>query len=445
MQNFYQKMADGTIKQINPFTGTEVWSVPGRASKPITNAIPATAKPVTSKPAAEEDYCNFCPKKYLNTPPEKARMVKDKDGYKVLRGVAANEIFNTCAEFRRVPNLFEIVSFDYWQKNFGFKIPDAEKERMEKYLSTNEGKAHVDKVVTLKMKAGGKTDAEIAAMNPADKQHLTEAFFAGSHELIVAGRHYVDGATHDSQLCSSGELTPEQHFQYFKFTIEAMKDIYAKNRYIRYISVFQNWLASAGASFDHLHKQLVGVDDWGISIEKEINLLRANPNIYNELAVNYAGYHNLIVAENENAIAFADIGHRYPTLSIFSKSEHVRPWDLTDEELRGFSDIVHACHAATGNAIPCNEEWYYSPIDCLDGMPWHILLKWRINNPAGFEGGTKIYINAVSPEDLRDKIVPRLFELKNNKKITAFPIAFECPSQANPLRYVKHLTRNLLT
>ena len=42
-------MQDGTIKQINPFTGTEVWTVPGRASKPITNGVPATAKKLEEK------------------------------------------------------------------------------------------------------------------------------------------------------------------------------------------------------------------------------------------------------------------------------------------------------------------------------------------------------------------------------------------------------------
>ncbi len=41
---FYNIMADGTVKQVNPFTGTEVWSVPGRSSKPITNEIPPNAK-----------------------------------------------------------------------------------------------------------------------------------------------------------------------------------------------------------------------------------------------------------------------------------------------------------------------------------------------------------------------------------------------------------------
>ena len=33
--NFYNIMPDGTVKQVNPFTGTEVWAVPGRGRKPV--------------------------------------------------------------------------------------------------------------------------------------------------------------------------------------------------------------------------------------------------------------------------------------------------------------------------------------------------------------------------------------------------------------------------
>ena len=39
------------------------------------------------------------------------------------------------------------------------------------------------------------------------------------------------------------------------------------NRYARYVVVFQNWLKPAGASFDHLHKQLVAVDERGAQAE----------------------------------------------------------------------------------------------------------------------------------------------------------------------------------
>ena len=231
-------------------------------------------------------------------------------------------------------------------------------------------------------------------------------------------------------------MTPAEHYQYFKFTIDAMIDICAQNRYVRYISVFQNWLASAGASFDHLHKQLVAIDEWGVAIERELEGYRKDNNFYNDRVVNFAGYHNLVFAENDHAIAFADFGRRYPTIAIYSKSEHAMPQHHSDEELRGISDIVHGCHAAMGSQIPCNEEWYYSPVDCRDNIPWHITIRWRTVNPAGFEGGTRIYVNPISPEELRDKMVPRLFELKNQGKIAAFPIAFECPCRPNSLRYV---------
>ena len=140
-------------------------------------------------------------------------------------------------------------------------------------------------------------------------------------------------------------------------------------------------------------------------------------------------------SENHYAIAYAEIGRRYPTIAIYSKSERAMPQDHTVRELRGVSDIVHACHAAMGSQIPCNEEWYYSPVDAIENIPWHILIRWRTSNPAGFEGGTRIYVNPISPEELRDKLVPRLFELKNKKKIATFPIAHECPCKPNALRY----------
>jgi hypothetical protein len=68
-------------------------------------------------------------------------------------------------------------------------------------------------------------------------------------------------------------------------------------------------------------------------------------------------------------------------------------------------------------------------------MPWRVLIKWRTTTPAGFEGGTKIYVNTIDPESLRDKVVPRLFELKNQGRIAPMKIAFECDCIPNCLKY----------
>jgi len=431
-KQFFMEMKDGTIKQINPFTGTEVWTVPGRASKPITNAVPKSAKKLEKK--KKEDYCNFCETNYFNTPPEKERLVKIGKKYVAVKNINPRLMSQTKPEFRRIPNLFEIVTIDYWKKNFGFRPGKDTEKRKKSYLADKKGHEHVMSVVNMKLKLLGKNPEKTDYKTKLD---FSDAFFAGGHELIVAHKHYADKAQFDSQLCSSGELTPENHFQYMKFTVKGMTEIYKNNKYVRYISVFQNWLRQAGASFDHLHKQMVAIDEWGVSIEREMGHLRQNPNIYNEMGANLAIYFNLVVAENEHAIAFSDIGHRFPTISIFSKSDKIYPYDLSDKEMRGFSDIVHAIHAALTPQIATNEEWYYTPKDSVDIMPWHILIKLRVNTPAGFEGGTKVYINPMSPNALRDKLITRLLELRKQNKIAKIGIGDDCDAKLNPLKYIR--------
>jgi galactose-1-phosphate uridylyltransferase len=231
-------------------------------------------------------------------------------------------------------------------------------------------------------------------------------------------------------------MSPDEHFEYFRFTADSIQDIFESDRYVRYVVTFQNWLRPAGASFDHLHKQLVGLDDWGATLSMEVESSRKDHNFFNSMVVNFAGFNNLVIAENDHAVLFADLGHRHPTLAIFSKARHTRPFEHSPEELRSVSDLVHACHVAQGPDSSCNEEWYYQPRDCLDRIPFHVLIKWRLNNPAGFEGGTFIFINPLRPKDVRDEIVPKLFRLRAEGRIARnIRIAEECPVEPNSLKY----------
>lgn len=430
---FYNKMPDGTIKQLNPFTGTEVWTVPGRGNRP--NVYNNREKPMPVEHHVPEDYCSFCESRYFETPPEKSRLICENGKYKKLDGLNAEEYNNTRAEFRRVSNLFEIVTLGYWEKNYSYKMNDVQKERKEKYLSTPKGREHINKIIDYKLKLTGISENEIRSMDETKKLLLADPFFGGAHELIISGQHYKTGASNTNELMSSGELTPEAHYRYIKYAIETKEDIHLNNRYVRYISVFQNWLKPAGASFDHLHKQLVALDEWGNTITEQIEMMRKDHNIYNEYGANLAAMMNLVIAENDYAIAWAGIGHRYPTIEIFSKSVNARPSQHSEEEMKGMSELLHAIHAASGPDVSCNEEWYYSPIDLIYKMPWHILIKLRLNIPAGFEGGTKIYINPISPDSLRDRFVPGLYKLRDEKKIAPIRIAEECMIVPNPLKY----------
>jgi galactose-1-phosphate uridylyltransferase len=432
---YYTVMADGTIKQINPFTDNEVWSVPGRAGKPDTHAI--ARKPQPLEAGEKNSFCAFCSDRPFDTPPEKSRLLNNPDGsYQRLNHVPPNEMPHLPWLFRRVPNLFEIVTVDYWKKNYGYALSPANLAWKDMYLSNEVGFRHVLDVLRYKLRTSGVPEDRIQNIPETDLITMSDAFFGGGHELIIAAPHFTAQATDASELFSSGDMTAEEHYHYLRFTIDAMKDIFDANRYIRYISVFQNWLPAAGASFDHLHKQLVGIDDWGASIRHQVDMLRQDPNIFNELGANFAGMQNLIFAENEHAIAYTGIGHRHPTIEIFSKSYHTRPYEHSDEEIGAMSDLIHACHAASGSHISSNEEWYYTPIDAAYQMPWHVLIKWRVNTSAGFEGGTSIYINPIAPLDLRDRLVTNLYRLRYDGKISSsIRLAEECEMRPNPLRY----------
>lgn len=429
------RMADGTIKQINPFSGTQVWTIPGRANRPL-GVIPDDPAPIDTEKTGR--HCAFCERRILETPPEKSRLVVTGEKANIETSTGVDDLSGPW-EFRRIPNLFEILSFSYWEYNYGYQLPPEAVSRRDSYLSDPAGKAHVLGVLKAKHLAAGGREESWEQLSEADRLAGVDAFFGGGHDVIVGRRHFVDGATNDSQLASSGTLTPAEHEWYMRLTVDAMRDLYRTNRYAKYVQVFQNWLRPAGASFDHLHKQLVAIDQRSANAEFEVAKVRANPNIFNELAVDYAGYHNLVIAENKHAVAFAGFGHRYPTLEVYSKSAEPRPWKQSPEEQRCMSDLVHAMHVATGPAIPTNEEWHHRPIDLDIPTPWRILIKWRVSTLAGFEGGTKIYVNTIDPWSLRDRVVPRLLEARAEGRIAPINIATECSCKVNSLKYNPYL------
>ncbi|MGH7738686.1 MAG: DUF4921 family protein [bacterium] len=432
-QPLYQTLPDGTLKHVNPLSGTEVWTVPSRAHRPFK--LPAVPVQALS-PVDPENYCDFCPSAYLNTPPEKSRLVQIAHNvYEKIIGLPPDQFDSSRAVFRRVANLFEIVTLDYWIKNHGFNPSPRQLQFRKDYLGNSLGRDHALRMIDTKLIFSGYSPEARAGFSELKKLAFADAFFFGSHDLIITQRHYISGAKTDNQYCSSGELSIEEHRRFFRFTLDALDDLYAQNLKIRYISVFQNWLHPAGASFNHLHKQLVGMDEWGVSIRRELEAVRENPNIYNEQIIDFAKARGLILAENQHAIALCEWGHRYPTLAVYSKSPEVRPQEQTWEELSDFSDLVHACHAASGSQIPCNEEWFFAPRDADLPIPWHVLIKWRTLQQAGFEGGTKIYINPLAPEALRNQMAAKLLDLRKTGKIADFRIGDECVTEKNSLLY----------
>lgn len=425
------RLPDGTVKQVSPLTGTVVWTVPGRAHRPFVGPS-QERRPLGSQ---ADRFCAFCPERPLDVPPEKARLVLGPDGAPtVLRDVPAEQVSATVAELRRIPNLFEILSVGYWRANHGYVVPADVVARAAAYTAAPQGRDHVLTILHRRLAADGLTDRQWDATPSEAWLERGVDLFAGTHDVVVARRHFVDGATHDDQLAGSGTLTPDEHHRYIAFTVQSLGELYGAQPFARYVAVFQNWLRPAGASFDHLHKQLVAIDEHGPRGEQVLAREDRHPGLFNEV-VDHAIANRLVVAQNAHAIAVAGVGHRYPALEVYSTSRQHLPWEHAEHEVRAVSDVLHALHAATGTGVPTNEEWQHRPPDAAVPMPWHIMLKWRVSTLAGFEGGTKINVNTLDPYALRDRVVADLLPLRDAGRIAPMRIGDECAGERAPLRY----------
>jgi galactose-1-phosphate uridylyltransferase len=437
-----EQLPDGTVRQYSPLSGTVAWTVPGRSHRPLA---PDGAQPVPLGPDDHRARCAFCPARQLETPPEKARLVQVAPGaapagqvgppWQILRHVGADRLGATRAEVRRIPNLFEILPLEYWQANHGYVIPEAIRARAAAYAAEPAGRAHLLGLMRTRALASGATAQEAAAL--ADEQLLAGAvrFFDGAHDLVVARRHFVDGATHDDQLASAGDLSPDEHHAYLVMAVDALSDLHGAVPGAAYVATFQNWLRAAGASFDHLHKQLVAIDELGPLMTRILAMLDRTPDLFTVAIADPAAADRLVIAENEHAIALAGVGHRYPTVEIYSTGRANRPWEHDAAALRGVSDMLHAVHAATGRAVPTNEEWHYRPVGAAARMPWRINVKWRISTLAGFEGGTRINVNTISPADLRSRMVGALGRQRSAGRIAAMSLGDECSHRTGALAY----------
>ena len=163
-------------------------------------------------------------------------------------------------------------------------------------------------------------------------------------------------------------------------------------------------------------------------------LLLGNANYKNELG-KVKERESVLLAAEYSALCLVGFGERFPTLVILSKGKAKHPWELSSKEVQDLSDLTQACHRALGAETPCNEEWFFTPLDSPQAIPWMIFLKWRINTPAGFEGNTEIYINTIEPAALRDKIVETLLGLREKREIARFKIGEECKTERSALQY----------
>jgi UDPglucose--hexose-1-phosphate uridylyltransferase len=184
------------------------------------------------------------------------------------------------------------------------------------------------------------------------------------------------------------------------------------------ILVFRNQGHLAGATKRHPHSQVIALPMVPERIEREIRAAidyRAEQGscIYCDLLHRALDEGSRIVHQSDDYVCFTPFASRVPyELTIYPR-EHESCFEAgPDDGLRALAETLKKTLGLLKRTLddpPFNAVLHTSPnLDGPIGMErtsvreafhWHIEVLPRLTSPAGFEWGTGVYINIVSPED----------------------------------------------
>jgi UDPglucose--hexose-1-phosphate uridylyltransferase len=222
----------------------------------------------------------------------------------------------------------------------------------------------------------------------------------GYHELVITRDH--DKNFSKLSLSEAG------------LVFKAFKDRYLmllKDKCLEYISIFQNFGPSAGASIYHPHYQIIGLPviptDIRHSLNGSNNYFKKHKKCVHCEMINWElKCKNRIIFENEGAVAFAPFFSKEPfEIRVFPK-KHLPYFEDTSDADMAF--VVKALHYSlkkiTKNLNDPDYNFFIHTASIKDKNKyghyhWHIEIIPRTTIHGGLEFGTGLEINIVDPDD----------------------------------------------
>lgn len=222
----------------------------------------------------------------------------------------------------------------------------------------------------------------------------------GHHELLITRDHGRN----------LSQLSKNQARQ----ILEAFRDRYlmlSSDKCIAYISMFQNWGPSAGASIYHPHYQFIAAPivppDVMHSLRGSIRYFKDHKKCVHCVMIDWERkYERRIIYENAGAIAFTPfVSKNAFEVRIFPK-RHLPYFENTlDTEMDYVSDALqNSLRKIRKNLHDPDYNFFIHTASVKDKKThaqyhWHIEIIPKISQKAGFELGTGIEINSVDPDD----------------------------------------------
>jgi len=237
-----------------------------------------------------------------------------------------------------------------------------------------------------------------------DRPFTTSESAVGVHEVIIeSSRH----------LSATGSLTDAELTEVLKISRDRFRTHRADPR-LRYVQLFKNVGEAAGASLEHLHSQLMGLEFVPAAIVEELagvhdHQARTGRCIFCDLIECELASGLRIVGATEEFVALCPYASRFPYEVWLLPRGHASRFEEADDRLLaalstsllGVLRGLEKLFASSGlSSSAYNYVLHSAPFDSSEPCyyHWHIEVLPRAVKQAGFEWGAGVHINPVAPE-----------------------------------------------
>ena len=223
----------------------------------------------------------------------------------------------------------------------------------------------------------------------------------GAHEVII------ESPDHSAEL---SDLSLSQIERVLRVYRDRILDLKNDIRF-RYILVFKNHGAAAGATLEHSHSQLIALPIVPDFVREEIDGARRHYAskercVFCDIIRQETQESRRVIAENADMVAVAPYAPRFP----------FETWILPKRHQASFEEAPRHEYAALGRLLgdilrrmntslrlpPYNLLIHSAPLHepaAADFYHWHVEIIPTLTRVAGFEWATGFYVNPTSPEE----------------------------------------------
>jgi len=222
----------------------------------------------------------------------------------------------------------------------------------------------------------------------------------GAHEVLIETPY------HQKDIC---DLLNHEVENFLNMYCSRANDL-AKDKRFKYIMIFKNYGAAAGASLEHPHTQIIALPMIPKSAAEEI---RGAQNFYEyrercifcDIIRQEKQDGERLVLENKQFMVFCPFVSRFPfEIWILPKKHNAYFCHAQAEEIPALAQTLREVVTKLKKLFPgisYNYILHESPINgesVFDGYHWHIELMPKLTRVAGFEWGSGFYLVSTPPE-----------------------------------------------